>query len=470
MGEVFKAQSLGVDGFERIVAIKRVLPDLAEDREFVTMLVDEARIAAQFTHPNIVQIYELGKCDDTYYIAMEYVPGRDLMRILDLLKRQNERMAAAQACYIASRICLALDYAHRRTDPSGKALEVVHRDVSPSNVLVSYDGEVKLCDFGIVKAATRASQTRVGVLKGKIPYLSPEQVSSRAGAVDRRSDLFAAGVVLCEMLTSKHPFLKETEAGTLDAIHSADFPAHSLDEADVPPPIQGIVKRLLARDPKDRYQWASEACEDLLDVAMTGGRPFHARHLRTWIQAEFPGEPGPLEDPTIAIPDMLTGPIEIITGISSGKAALLDAFDAQKSDSTPMPAVPTPPKPPDDLDTAATVEMKSSLYEPPKKPPRNWLVPVAAALIFVTMVPITCLVSQGWDPASLEVDTSPVQGAEVALDGETAPAKTPVTFRPLAPGVHTLELRAAGYETVHETLKIVPNRVHVLRVRLTPLP
>jgi serine/threonine protein kinase len=282
MAEVFKAKSFGVEGFERIVAVKRILPTMAEDQEFITMFVDEARIASHLTHQNIVQIYELAKWDGNYYISMEYIAGRDLRQLLDHHKRLKKPMEIAKACYITSRVCEALEYAHRKKDPAGKDLKIIHRDVSPQNVIISFEGEVKLCDFGIAKAASRASRTQVGVLKGKFAYMSPEQV--RGQPTDRRSDLFALGVIFYEMLTGERLFLGESDYSTLEAVRAARVPAPAQLNTKIPAALEGIMLKLLARDPKDRYQWASEVHEDLLDHLSHEGKIYHGRHLRAWMQ------------------------------------------------------------------------------------------------------------------------------------------------------------------------------------------
>jgi serine/threonine protein kinase len=209
MAEVFIAKAFGVEGFERILAIKKILPTMAEDEEFITMFIDEARISVQLNHANVVHIHELGKHDETFYIAMEYVAGRDLRTILERYRRHKEIMPTAQAVFIASKICEGLDYAHRRKDARGQDLDIIHRDVSPQNILISYEGEVKIIDFGIAKAANRSQKTQAGILKGKFGYMSPEQV--RGLPIDRRADVFAVGVILYEMLTGEKLFVGESD-------------------------------------------------------------------------------------------------------------------------------------------------------------------------------------------------------------------------------------------------------------------
>jgi serine/threonine protein kinase len=180
MAEVFKAKVMGVEGFERIVALKRILPHIAEDEEFITMFIDEAKIAVQLQHANIAQIFDLGKVDEAYFIALEYVHGRDLRGIFDDLHRHTQTMPLPQVCFVIMQVCEGLDYAHNKRDAQGRALNLVHRDISPQNVLIGYEGEVKLIDFGIAKAAGKASKTQAGILKGKFGYMSPEQVRGTA--------------------------------------------------------------------------------------------------------------------------------------------------------------------------------------------------------------------------------------------------------------------------------------------------
>ncbi len=221
MAEVFMAKTFGVEGFERLVAVKRILPNIAEDTEFIQMFVDEAKIAVQLTHANIVQVFDLGKVADSYYIAMEFVHGRDLRALFDRCRHEGEPMSVAQACFIVMKVCEGLDYAHNKRDAQGTELHLVHRDVSPQNILVSYDGELKLVDFGIAKAAGKASKTQAGILKGKFGYMSPEQV--RGLPIDRRSDIFSLGIILYELLTGERLFVGESDFSTLEKVRNVEI-------------------------------------------------------------------------------------------------------------------------------------------------------------------------------------------------------------------------------------------------------
>src|SRR3954470_22047433 len=196
MAEVFKAKATGVEGFERMVAVKRILPSIAEDEEFITMFIDEAKIAVQLTHANVAQIFDLGRVDDSYFIALEYVHGKDLRAIFNRARSRGAPVPIELACYAIMKVCEGLDYAHNKRDAAGDFLHLVHRDVSPQNVLVSYEGEVKIIDFGIAKAAGKAGTTQAGILKGKFGYMSPEQAHGLD--IDRQSDVFAVGICLYE--------------------------------------------------------------------------------------------------------------------------------------------------------------------------------------------------------------------------------------------------------------------------------
>ena len=219
MAELFLARQPGIEGFEKLIVIKRILPHLTDSRhssQFVQMLLDEARLAAQLSHPNIIQIYDLGRVDDQYFIAMEYINGVDLSQILKRELEHSRYMPVEHVVKVATYVCEALSYAHKRTDERGRPLRVVHRDVSPHNVLIAYDGGIKLTDFGIAKATSQMMKTRVGTIKGKWAYMSPEQCAGRE--VDSRSDIFSVGVLIYQMTTGMLPFVGKT----LSLIHISE--------------------------------------------------------------------------------------------------------------------------------------------------------------------------------------------------------------------------------------------------------
>ncbi len=288
MAEVFIAKAFGVEGFERILAIKKILPSMAEDEEFITMFIDEARISVQLNHANIVHIHELGKYDETYFIAMEYVAGRDIRTLLELYRKRQERMPVAQAAYLASKMCEGLDYAHRKKDARGQDLNIIHRDISPQNILCSYEGEVKLIDFGIAKAANRSQKTKAGILKGKFGYMSPEQV--RGLPIDRRSDIFAVGVILYEMLTGEKLFVGESDFSTLEKVRNAEVPPLQELNPDVPEELEQVIRKALAREVEDRYQWPSDLQEDLMRFLVAGDALYSGKHLSAFMKGAFAEE------------------------------------------------------------------------------------------------------------------------------------------------------------------------------------
>ncbi|MFY0574573.1 protein kinase domain-containing protein [Cystobacter fuscus] len=255
MAEVWLARQRGIEGFAKNVVVKRILPHLAEDAEFVEMFRNEALIAAKFNHPNIAQVYEFGEANGTYFIAMEYIHGEDLGRVLRKAYNAGGWIAQPLAIRIVAAACEGLYYAHTRTDDSGRPLKVVHRDISPQNILISFDGSVKLVDFGIAKAADRASMTKSGAIKGKFAYMAPEQAAGKP--LDSRADIFAIGLVLYEMLTSNRPLKRDMELATLQAALECNILPPS-QVADVPAELDGVVMRALAKAADDRYRDARQ--------------------------------------------------------------------------------------------------------------------------------------------------------------------------------------------------------------------
>ena len=285
MAEVFVAKAFGVEGFERLLAIKKILPTMGEDEEFISMFVDEARISVQLSHANIVQVLELGKHDENLYIAMEYISGRDVRQLLERFRKRQQPMPIPQACLVAARICEALDYAHRKRDARGQPLGIVHRDVSPQNVIVSFDGEVKLIDFGIAKAESRLQKTQAGILKGKFSYMSPEQV--RGQSIDSRSDIFAAGVLIWEMLCGEKLFAGDSDFAILEKVRNGIVPNPRSVSRAIPEALERVVLKALAAEVKDRYQTASELHDDLLRFTLIGDTVYGSRQLAEWMREEF---------------------------------------------------------------------------------------------------------------------------------------------------------------------------------------
>lgn len=263
MAELFLAIQKSVAGFEKLLVIKRILPSMNQDRAFIEMLLHEARIAATLSHPNIVQIFDVGQYDGQYFIAMEHVHGEDLRSIVRQMKKKDVlEFPLEHALAIVLGMCAGLSYAHEKHELDGSALNIVHRDISPQNVVVTFTGDVKIVDFGIAKSDTRiGEQTKSGKLKGKVPYMSPEQ--ARGEAIDARSDVFSTGVMLFELTTGKRLFKGTSEYETLRLICEREYPRPSDIRPDYPADLEPIVMKALAKDARDRYQSAREMQADL---------------------------------------------------------------------------------------------------------------------------------------------------------------------------------------------------------------
>jgi eukaryotic-like serine/threonine-protein kinase len=273
MAELYLALHRSTAGFEKLVVIKRALPLFNHEEEFIAMLLHEARIAATLSHPNIVQIYDVGQIDGTYFIAMEHVHGEDLRGIQRQLAKRGRELPIEHALSVGIGLCSGLAYAHEKCDLGGNHFGIVHRDISPHNVLVSYSGDVKLVDFGVAKSRVQLTdQTRAGSIKGKIAYMSPEQALGQA--LDARSDIFAIGTTLYELTTGRRLFRARTDFETLRMVGAANFVAPRDVRPNYPEQLEAILLRALAKYPRDRYQSARELQYDL-------ERFLHTAHLHT---------------------------------------------------------------------------------------------------------------------------------------------------------------------------------------------
>ena len=256
MAEVFLARQAGPAGFEKTVAVKRILPHLSKAPELVQMFLDEARIAALLDHPHITHVYDVGEADGLYYLAMEYVAGEDLAEIMARARKRGQPVPAGVAATIVLAACEALHYAHYMHGPDGRWLRIVHRDVTPSNILVTYDGNVKIADFGIARASFRAGAEDAGVLRGKGAYMAPEQ--ARGGEVDARADIFALGVCAWELATGRRLFHRENALGVAGALDEGPVPSPRSVRPDLPAPLAQIIEKALERDPAKRWATAQK--------------------------------------------------------------------------------------------------------------------------------------------------------------------------------------------------------------------
>ncbi len=291
MAEVFRARTYGEGGFEKELVLKRILPHLTDNADFVQMFVEEAKLTVSLQHPNIVQVYDFGKTLKHYWLAMEGIYGKDAKSLQEKLDDTGQALPVKFAAYVIHEVATGLYHAHRKSDEDGESLGIVHRDVSPSNILISYDGQVKLVDFGIAKASNSAfASTEEGVLKGKFEYMSPEQARGEASVVDPRSDVFAAGICLWEMVTGERLFKADSDLRTLDRVKSGDVPpVHELNK-EIPPELGRIIHKALSLAPEDRYQDAEALRRDLEEFLKPATIHELAHDAAAWMQEFFADE------------------------------------------------------------------------------------------------------------------------------------------------------------------------------------
>src|SRR6478752_7295204 len=284
MAEVYRAKARnGATGLgDRLLAIKCMRPQLAKESRFVEMFIREGKLAVLLDNDSIVRTFEIGRIEGRYFIAMEYIGGKDLTQILRRCQESNQRIPVPHACYIAAKMSEGLHYAHTRADSDGRPLNIVNRDVSPSNVRISFDGDVKLLDFGIAQALMKFT-SEIGILKGKFSYMSPEQI--RGMPLDARTDVFSAGIILHEMLTTEKLFRGDTEFALMEKVRKAEVPPPSNFNRRVTPELDAISLKALARDVADRYQNAAQLAADL--DALIAGYRFDPKELRQFMRQLF---------------------------------------------------------------------------------------------------------------------------------------------------------------------------------------
>ncbi len=321
MAEVYLAKGFMAEGLYKLLALKKIHSAFSDNAQFASMFVEEAKVAAGLNHQNIVQVFDFGRLEDTYYLVMEYVDGLDLAQVLRKLRKEGGSITPGLAAYIVQRVAAGLDYAHRKKDATGKPLDIVHRDISPQNILVSFDGAVKITDFGI--ARVRGQQEEEGVVKGKFAYMAPEQAMGQA--VDQRADVYSAGVVLYELLADKTPFGHLKGKDVLEAVRRSEIPPIADLAPDVPDELAQIVMRALARNPAQRYQTAKELQAALVRFLFShhsqSGEIVDSEALANFMEDLFPNHV-PLESQIQAqqeAPDLLTGHASIVASHGMGR-------------------------------------------------------------------------------------------------------------------------------------------------------
>ena len=445
MAELFLAKNASGAGIERYVVLKRVLSHRAHDASFVTMFLDEARLAAQLRHPNIAQVYDTGVLGDSYFFTMEYVHGETVREILHRSYERDQKIPLPCVLTIASHAAAGLHHAHERTGLDGEPLGIVHRDVSPSNLMVSYEGHVKVVDFGVAKASLRRSETQSGTVKGKISYLSPEQC--RGKVIDRRSDLFSLGIVMWEMLASDRLFKRQTDYENMEAIVKEDAPSLVGRRPDLPREIDAMVARLLAKDPDARYQSAGEVVDAIEQIAVSAGLSLSTTSLARFMLDLF----GARREPWLEMKarDVKTEAVTVTASVGAALSELTDAQLASVPDLQQHHPRDWPEGSPGPLDDASTtteplrgVPVTAPARDPVPLEPiarasrRGWIVLAGGATIALVAVVLVVLRVHGGeavprDAAALAVVAPPPPVAPPAVAPPPPPAVAPAVAPPV---------------------------------------
>src|SRR5438445_799742 len=452
VAEVYLARQAGAAGFEKLVCLKRILPHLARDRQFVEMFLNEARLAARLDHPNIVSIYDLGEANGNYFIAMEFIDGPSLRAVAKRARERGERLPIAEVVKIVSMAAAGLHYAHEVADDGGKPLGLVHRDISPDNILVPRNGVAKVVDFGIAKAANSSGKTRTGALKGKVAYMPPEQL--RGDPLDRRTDVFALGVVLYEMLAGQRPWEGDSDVSLIGRIMTEEPKPFATVRLDAPPGLIAVLDRALAKDREARYSSCHDLQADLEALLVSLGKTITAARISDFAKA--------YEEP-VSAPDESTGAamqaLEAATDAGPGPPAVIAestpvaAPVAAPLPATAPPAAPTPAPPPPVAPPAAPTpetptpapESRHAVVAKPKRsvPPPAPPPPVLAQGELVLLI-------RPW--AKVEVD-----GHDVGVTPLSGPLM-------LAAGEHTVRLVNADLgKDITRTVRITASSKEVLK-------
>lgn len=452
MAELFLALHRSVAGFEKLIVIKRILPSMNQDKAFIDMLLHEARIAATLSHPNIVQIFDVGQIEGLFFIAMEHIHGEDIQSIVRAMKGKSlTEFPLEHTLAIVLGMCAGLAYAHEKRDLDGRPLSIVHRDISPRNIVVSFTGDVKIVDFGIAKSGHEPGEdTSPGQLKGKAPYMSPEQASGKE--IDWRSDIFATGVVLFELTTGKRLFKGASEFETLKLICDKEYPLPSQVRPGYPKALEAIVMRALAKNRDDRYQSAREMQADIEAFAREERIPVSQVSLTKWMETLF-------EDKLAAQKEALQDVKQLADVIAAQHQTMGSGlYEGAQATGTGML-------------TAAN----SSITMPPKRSsaPMIGVVAVLALLVVGGVVFLrkgagnNAQAESGATPTTtaeaveakgaLEIKSTP-EGCAIWINGDLRPEVTPARIEKLPFGRDLdLKLTKEGFEAHRETLKISPD-------------
>ncbi len=466
MAEIFKGLAYDVHGIsERAVCIKKILSHLAADKDFIGSIIDEAKLAVKLVHGNIAQTYDLGKVGDDYYMVMEYVDGATLSQINKRCIANGTLIPIPILAYFISEVAQGLDYMHRRTDEDGRALHIVHRDISPQNIMVSYSGTVKIIDFGIAKAAFKAAPTDSGMLKGKFAYMSPEQ--AYGDTVDHRSDIYSLGIMLHEFLTGKRLFKASDNRETIRNVRRAHVDAPSSINLKIPEELDRITMKALSKDRRRRYPFASELRDDLIKFLHKNYPDFKPSDAAAFVQELFRQE---MESTRPLVADSKTPALIIdransaIAGdeqfeITGAAMAPIDLKEFMVEEKPPPPHAP--PLPPEEVQEF--VEPSEITRRWPRKTKRALLTGLLIFLIGSSVTGLLIYFKHRAPPvkemaqfAEAMVVTKPAD-ALVSIDGKPVGRGSPITIKGIEPGKeHIISITKDGYLT--HTRKITPKR------------
>lgn len=479
MAEIYKGLAYDLHGIKRTVVIKKILPEISADPEFVGMLINEAKIAVMLSHGNIAQIYDLGKVGNDYFMVMEYVDGQSLSKIHKRCLRNGSLIPIEYTCYFISEVANGLNYMHRRTDEQGRNLGIIHRDISPQNVIVSYSGTVKIIDFGIAKASIQMRITDSGILKGKFAYMSPEQALGEF--VDHRTDIFSLGVILYELLTGKRLFKGKDKRETLQNVRRCDVAPPSTFTHGIPPELDRITLKALAKDPKDRYMWASDLHDDLIRFIYTHYPEFQPSFITKFIRELFEKDISEAEEAE----EEAKTPLLIIDHTQSailpekmevtGKTRIPPQLrEFMLDEETPLP------------EPVETAEEEKKEATPKKLIPfikRRWKkcasigggTLLALSLIYAAAAKLSLIKPPAYlswlEPITTLVLNIEPNDTELSFGGEKIKGEKKMKLKNITPGVdYQLIVEKGGYLPHFETVNLKKGEKRVLNIILAPEP
>jgi serine/threonine-protein kinase len=484
MAELLIALHAGPEGFSKVVALKRVLPHLSNEQSFIEMFLDEARLAARLDHANLVRVYDFGEADNRYFLAMEYLPGEDASRVVARARKLGLPVPVEIAAFIVSGAAAGLHFAHELTGEDGYPLGLVHRDATPSNILVTYYGTVKVLDFGVAKTAGKLHHTQTGMVKGKLSYLAPEQISG--DAVDRRADVFALGLVLWELLAGRKLFQGDNPAAVAHTLMSPEpLPPPSTVRPEVPPELDAITLKALAKPVEERYQTAAEledALEEFLGACSMRPSP---KQIVSFMELLFSSEVAHAKrsiaqgrDLGVNIPQVMKLLPANPTGSQPGQAPPSASQPGRAPSSASYRAPPSarhPATAPLPAERSVVAQVSPAAEVSPPEPLSRRLAFTGAFLALSCVV----LAAAGWlasparglsssgAAASLTLESEP-PGAFVFLGGEPTGLRTPATFHGLPPGVPmSIRLQREGHQPATDTVTLTAGEQAARRLALS---